>query len=151
MATKTGRNDPCPCGSAKKYKRCCLEADQKAESAALAAAAAERAAELEAVEELLALDEEINAASNVIVDLIDTNRLDQAEQAARDLIAGFPELHDGYDALGAVYEARGDNKQAADCYRKVIDFVRADPEDYDPDFESTLQSLIAQLDPGAAA
>jgi hypothetical protein len=22
--TKIGRNDPCPCGSGKKYKRCCL-------------------------------------------------------------------------------------------------------------------------------
>lgn len=22
--TKTGRNDPCPCGSGKKYKQCCL-------------------------------------------------------------------------------------------------------------------------------
>jgi uncharacterized protein YecA (UPF0149 family) len=21
---KVGRNDPCPCGSGKKYKRCCL-------------------------------------------------------------------------------------------------------------------------------
>jgi len=24
MSTKTGRNDPCPCGSGKKYKNCCL-------------------------------------------------------------------------------------------------------------------------------
>ncbi|HXX80137.1 MAG TPA: SEC-C metal-binding domain-containing protein [Thermodesulfovibrionales bacterium] len=22
--TKTGRKDPCPCGSGKKYKKCCL-------------------------------------------------------------------------------------------------------------------------------
>jgi len=27
---KVGRNDPCPCGSGKKYKRCCLEKDQAA-------------------------------------------------------------------------------------------------------------------------
>lgn len=25
-AGKTGRNDPCPCGSGKKYKKCCLQA-----------------------------------------------------------------------------------------------------------------------------
>ena len=37
------------------------------------------------------------------------------------------EVHDGYDRLGMVYEARGDTKQAADYYRKVIDFVRAHP------------------------
>lgn len=27
---KIGRNDPCPCGSGKKYKRCCLEREQAA-------------------------------------------------------------------------------------------------------------------------
>jgi hypothetical protein len=27
---KTGRNDPCPCGSGKKYKKCCLARDQEA-------------------------------------------------------------------------------------------------------------------------
>src|SRR5437867_4481641 len=30
---KVGRNDPCPCGSGKKYKKCCLEKDQAAERA----------------------------------------------------------------------------------------------------------------------
>jgi len=29
---KAGRNDPCPCGSGKKYKKCCLEKDQAAAS-----------------------------------------------------------------------------------------------------------------------
>jgi hypothetical protein len=28
MAEKVGRNDPCPCGSGKKYKRCCLTKSQ---------------------------------------------------------------------------------------------------------------------------
>jgi hypothetical protein len=28
---KTGRNDPCPCGSGKKYKKCCLDKDLLAE------------------------------------------------------------------------------------------------------------------------
>ncbi len=32
---KTGRNDECPCGSGKKYKKCHLEADEKAKSAQL--------------------------------------------------------------------------------------------------------------------
>ena len=30
--SKIGRNDPCPCGSGKKYKKCCLKKDQEAES-----------------------------------------------------------------------------------------------------------------------
>jgi uncharacterized protein len=27
MAEKAGRNDPCPCGSGKKYKQCCWQRD----------------------------------------------------------------------------------------------------------------------------
>lgn len=30
MSNKPGRNDPCPCGSGKKYKRCCLPTDEAA-------------------------------------------------------------------------------------------------------------------------
>ena len=33
---KSGRNDGCLCGSKKKYKKCHLEADEKAQAAALA-------------------------------------------------------------------------------------------------------------------
>ncbi len=32
MAATIGRNDPCPCGSAKKYKRCCLPMESAAQS-----------------------------------------------------------------------------------------------------------------------
>jgi hypothetical protein len=32
---KTGRNDDCPCGSKKKYKKCHLQADEAAQSAVL--------------------------------------------------------------------------------------------------------------------
>ena len=41
---KPGRNDPCPCGSGQKYKRCCLPKDEQAESDTLKAAAEARAA-----------------------------------------------------------------------------------------------------------
>jgi hypothetical protein len=40
MSARPGRNDPCPCGSGQKYKRCCLEQDEAARSAELAARAA---------------------------------------------------------------------------------------------------------------
>lgn len=35
---KIGRNDPCRCGSGKKYKKCCMQKDQEAEQAARLAA-----------------------------------------------------------------------------------------------------------------
>jgi hypothetical protein len=38
-----GRNDDCPCGSGKKYKKCHLRADEEAASKSLAESNAERA------------------------------------------------------------------------------------------------------------
>jgi hypothetical protein len=37
---KTGRNDPCPCGSGQKHKKCCAAKDAEARSLAVAEAAA---------------------------------------------------------------------------------------------------------------
>jgi len=45
---KTGRNDDCPCGSKKKYKKCHLQADEKAQSEALAKVNAEAAKNVKA-------------------------------------------------------------------------------------------------------
>ncbi len=42
---RPGRNEPCHCGSGRKYKHCCLEKDEAAEAAARAKAAPAAAAE----------------------------------------------------------------------------------------------------------
>jgi hypothetical protein len=42
---KLGRNDPCHCGSGKKYKACCLAKDEAKERAARAKAADKTASE----------------------------------------------------------------------------------------------------------
>ena len=34
-----------------------------------------------------------------------------------------------------VHEARGENRQPADCYRKVVEFIEEHPDDYDPGFK----------------
>ncbi|HET9646531.1 MAG TPA: tetratricopeptide repeat protein, partial [Burkholderiaceae bacterium] len=52
----------------------------------------------------------------------------------------------GYDRLGMVHEARGQFREAADCYRKVIEFTRANPEDYDAGFVDTFLELIVKLE-----
>jgi tetratricopeptide (TPR) repeat protein len=156
-----GRNDPCHCGSGKKYKRCCLDKDETAEREVLASrvtppiiSPGQRSPEmLAAMREALAAgsvddeEDELTAASNAAVDLVKAGKLDEAEKAARDLLERFPEVHDGYDRLGMVYEARGDKKQAAYYYRKVIEFIREHADYYDPDFEVVFQKLVAELDP----
>ena len=150
---KPGRNDPCPCGSGQKYKRCCLAKDQEAERAALKAAAEARAAEAAQDEhDFYAADEEdeLTRDSNAIIDLVHEGKLDEAEKAAREFLDRYPYVHDGYDRLGMVYEARGDRKAAADCYRKVIEFVKAHPKQYEPTFTVTFEQMIDELDPPPA-
>ena len=66
------------------------------------------------------------------------------------LLRRFPDVHDGWDRLGMVHEARGDSRQAADCYRKVIAFIRDHPDDYEPGFEEVFVKLVDRLDPPTA-
>jgi tetratricopeptide (TPR) repeat protein len=155
--TKTGRNEPCPCGSGKKYKHCCLPKDEAAVHTQLTraaeAAAADAAATNRRQEALLArLEEEhdLTESSNAVIAMVKAGQLDEAESAARDLLARFPDVHDGYDRLGMVYEARGQNKQAADCYRKVIEFIDAHPDQYDLEFANVFRGLVDKLDPSPA-
>jgi len=157
---KPGRNEPCPCGSGKKYKRCCLEKDEAAERTFAVAApspsgklgniTAEIAKRLAAGYDLDETEDELTTASNAAVDLVHAGKLVEAEQAAHDLLERFPDVHDGWDRLGMVHEAKGDHKKAADCYRKVIDFIRAHPDEYDPEFELTFRNLVNRLDPEAS-
>jgi tetratricopeptide (TPR) repeat protein len=154
---KTGRNDPCPCGSGRKYKVCCLKKDEDAERERFKRAAAEAAAataktrrQAEATLQALEHERDLADDSNAVIALVKASKLDEAERAARELLANYPEVHDGYDRLGMVYEARGQNRQAADCYRKVIEFVRDHPDQYDPEFANTFHRLVAKLDPQPA-
>ena len=151
---KIGRNDLCPCGSGKKYKKCCMASDEAAARAARPAqpvtVAAHRPSLASYVQQHDELDE-LTEASNAVVDMVQAGNLDAAEQAARDLLARFPDVHDGYDRLGMVCQARGDHRQAADYYRKAINVIRNHPDDYDPAFEAVFQKLIDRLDPKADA
>ena len=163
---KPGRNDPCPCGSGNKYKKCCLAKEEAVERQQLAKADAKRAeraaAHTQNLREVKAAiaarlfvaedadEDELTIASNAAADLVRAGKLDEAEQAARDLLVRFPEVHDGYDRLGMVHEARGENRQAADCYRKVIEFIRKHPDDYDPGFDDMFTKLVNRLDPPVA-
>ena len=159
---KPGRNDPCPCGSGNKYKKCCMPKHEAAEREGLAEAQARRqshvrelkaqvAARLRMAEEEDTYEDELDAASNAVVHLVKAGKLDEAEAAARDLLVRYPEVHDGWDRLGMVHEARGEHAQAADCYRKVLELIRRRPDDCDPAFEEKFVRLIAKLDPPAAS
>jgi tetratricopeptide (TPR) repeat protein len=151
---KIGRNDLCPCNSGKKYKKCCMAGDEAAARAAQpaqpATVPARRPSLASYVQEHGELDE-LTQASNAVVDMVQAGNLDAAEQAAHDLLARFPNVHDGYDRLGIICEARGDYRQAANYYRKAINVIRNHPDNYDREFEAVFQRLVDRLETQADA
>lgn len=136
---KLGRNQPCPCGSGKKYKLCCLPKDE--------AAASEALAQRDPLGDLEWDDDHLDEDSNAVVDLIHQGRLDEAEAAAHELLARYPYVFDGLERLAMVYDARGDAKQAALYYRKAVAFIQENPEAYDPAIPTSLMKRADELDP----
>jgi len=124
---KIGRNDPCPCGSGKKYKKCCMASDEGAARAARPAAVVARRPSLASYVEEDNERDELTEASNRVVDMVQAGNLDTAEQAAHELLARFPDVHDGYDRLGMVCEARGDYRQAVDRLETQANTTPAEP------------------------
>ncbi len=123
--TKVGRNQPCPCGSGKKYKQCCLQADEAARVAALPAQPTSRvvgSADFGNDDDIDPLDR----LSNGTVDLVNAGRLDEAERMCQQLLAEFPELPDGHMRLGLLYRRRGDNHKAAEHLRLAAAMARSD-------------------------
>ena len=134
---QVGRNQPCPCGSGKKYKRCCLAKDEALASERLRA----RAVDHDRWE-----DDDLAETSNAVVDLIDAGRLDEAEAAARDLLLRYPDVVDGLERLGMVYLARGDRKRAADYYRQAAAFILENPDGFDGEIPTSLVEQANELD-----
>lgn len=157
---KPGRNDRCPCASGKKYKACCLAKDEAAARERLAvaqtardrAAAEQRQRRDEARAAMVArladddLDDDPTEASNAVLDLIRAGKLDAAVAAARDLLARYPDIHDGWDRLGMVHEARGESAKAADCYRRIVHFLEHNPGYAEPAFKEAILARIARLE-----
>ena len=152
---KTGRNDPCPCGSGQKYKRCCLPRDEAAAvervaadrvAAAHAAALARQAGGPVTYAAIGPEDDGLDDASNGVSDLLDAGRLDEAEQAAHDLLARYPDVHDGLERLAMVYAARGDRARASEYYRKAADFVHAHADQYGPKMEMYLRKRATEFE-----
>jgi tetratricopeptide (TPR) repeat protein len=112
----------------------------------LQAQQADHAAKREDYEAAWQQAQALDEASNAVVDLVHAGRLAEAEHAARELLVRYPEVHDGYDRLGMVHETRAQFRDAADRYRKVIEFTRANPENYDAGFVDTFLERIVKLE-----
>jgi len=147
----TGRNDPCPCGSGKKYKKCCMSRD-----AAAAPKVVERhdldlprcvghdhehlragvlhvpadLTEAEAREYVQRLDRWSHGAC----DALDEGRLEEAERLADQLRAEYPDQIDGYEVRALVRLEQKRWAQAADGFEQAAATAMKHREDYDEEF-----------------
>ncbi len=115
MGSKTpGRNAPCPCGSGKKYKKCCLEQEQA------------RSRENHTMVERgwTIQPNELDDLSNSVLALVDQGRLDEADAVCEKLRKDYPDVVDGIERQAIVCEARGLTREAARYYREAAAFAR---------------------------
>lgn len=125
---KTGRNELCPCGSSKKYKKCCEQRDQRL-SSQRAREGQVRQAELFRPQQFVwpsipLEDDPLDNLSNSVPDLIRAGRLDEADATCDQLLREYPEVVDGLMRRAEVREAREIWGEAADYYRKAAKFAR---------------------------
>lgn len=105
---KIGRNDRCPCGSGKKYKKCCMNRPQNIS-----------AVKSDLYDDINTLDN----LSNSINDLLKKSDFEKALAVCRQLLKKYPGQIDGISRFAQVYEAMGEHAKAAEYYRKSAEFA----------------------------
>jgi tetratricopeptide (TPR) repeat protein len=135
-----GRNDPCPCNSGAKYKKCCLPAHEARAAEKRKAAPPPPLADVaRALARWLPNDDDdgFDALSNSAVDLANAGRFDEALAVCARLLAEFPDVVDGLERSAMVHGKMGNHALAAELYQQAFDFVTQPSrrEDYEqPDF-----------------
>lgn len=97
-----GRNDPCPCGSGKKYKQCCLKSENTRPASTRPAAGGVADILLEAIQHHQA------------------GRLSEAEAFYRQILQLSPKEADALHLLGDIFRQRGDIGTALDLINKAV-------------------------------
>lgn len=132
---KLGRNDPCRCGSGKKYKRCCSPIDERRDReyrAAIPVPGTEPNPD-GSVQVYTPLDLLSNHANKLIRD----GRLDEADKACQELRSRYPDEIDWLERTAALCAARGDIKKAAEHYREAAAFARSH-QGFEPEYSDLM-------------
>jgi tetratricopeptide (TPR) repeat protein/2-polyprenyl-3-methyl-5-hydroxy-6-metoxy-1,4-benzoquinol methylase len=136
---KPGRNDPCPCGSGKKYKKCCADSPE-----ANAAFQQPRLSPQGAAKKTPS-HQEIGA----MVSLFNQERYMEAELLARSMTENFPRYGFGWKVSGAAANRMGRSADALAPLQKAAALM-PDDEEVHYNLASTLHNL-GRLDEAAAS
>lgn len=112
-----GRNDPCPCGSGKKYKKCCLQRDE-------ALAAQHRPVRQSVQEEdhfIAELLPEVDKAVDRLLLQVEQGRLENVETDLKRLLSKHPNYHMTNYAMGVYLAvALKDPQSAIPFFQKAV-------------------------------
>jgi tetratricopeptide (TPR) repeat protein len=128
---KLGRNEPCPCGSGKKYKHCCLSKDHASRAAATGHAKQHLPHTVPPEYGFFLGEDDLDRLSNRVVDLINDGRLQEAEAACHELKEHYPDVIDWLHRTAMLHEARGETLQALAYYERTLQYMDAHPEDFE--------------------
>jgi hypothetical protein len=103
--SQTGRNDPCPCGSGKKYKKCCLPHHEEARKTM-------PPDQLKRMDERTKLREKLEKEVRRGFDLIFLQDYDKAARHARKQLETYPEDDRFHDLVMTACLATGDCEEA---------------------------------------
>src|SRR4030042_2863298 len=107
--TKIGRNEPCPCGSGKKYKTCCLDKDQEKTPKHLDEKVIHYLRQVMEKRYFEMSDAEMSRAQDLVYDGWEAMAHDprEAKKCFEGAIKLDPDLADAYNGLAEVAIARG--------------------------------------------
>ena len=130
MTAKIGRNQPCPCGSGKKYKHCCLATDQA--SVSKPPATHMNTPTGRTTTDFYFGEDDLERLSNRIVDLINDGRFDAAQAACQALKDQYPDTIDWLMRTAMLHEARGEKQLAIEYCERTLAFMDDNPDDFEP-------------------
>lgn len=114
--SKVGRNDPCPCGSGKKYKKCCVVKGEERREDTLSTPPDERS-----VKRQPAREAEIENLFRRALNQLDRNEYDKAARAFRSVLRLDPEHYKALTGLGRCLMEIGMREEARECFRKALE------------------------------
>jgi tetratricopeptide (TPR) repeat protein len=140
--TTPGRNDPCRCGSGKKYKKCCLRRDEEAAALSAPRKVAPAASPPPATWTLV--EDELDLDSNRVVTLLREGRLDEAEQARDTLRERYPDTIDWIERTAMIHEARGHLREAIAWWERTLRYMESE-DGFDDEGRDDIRGLIDRL------
>ena len=76
---------------------------------------------------------DLDDLSNSAVDAIEAGNYETAEEICQKLLKEYPEVFDGHERLAMLREAQARFQEAADHYGKVLEMMKQNPRDVDPE------------------